>query len=86
METEVTNYPVPDGLYQHFKGGVYSCLTMAVHSETQEPMVVYVSELFGTVFVRPLAEWNKPLPDGGVRFALIEEDFDLKVNFTDDRS
>ena len=27
--------------YRHFKGGVYIVTALAVHSETEEPMVIY---------------------------------------------
>jgi hypothetical protein len=42
------------GLYQHFKGGYYSAIMLATNSETEAPMVVYVSLADGTVWVRPL--------------------------------
>lgn len=31
----------PGAIYTHFKGNKYKALFTAVHSETQEPMVVY---------------------------------------------
>lgn len=31
----------PSAIYTHFKGNKYKALFTAVHSETQEPMVVY---------------------------------------------
>lgn len=44
------------GVYQHYKGNRYLVLCEAKHSETLEPMVVYVS-LYenneGQVWVRP---------------------------------
>lgn len=40
-------------LYQHFKGGFYVLLCEALHSETQEPMVVYQSCETGKIWVRP---------------------------------
>ena len=49
-------HPVAPGRYQHFKGGAYEVLFEALHSETQEPMVVYRA-LYGKrgVWVRPRA-------------------------------
>lgn len=29
--------------YRHFKGGMYEVTAIAVHSETEEPMVIYYS-------------------------------------------
>lgn len=42
------------GLYQHYKGGQYRVIDMAIHSETLEPMVVY-RPLYGEakLWVRP---------------------------------
>ena len=39
--------------YRHFKGGEYTVLAVAKHTETQEEMVVYKSDATGDVWVRP---------------------------------
>lgn len=46
----------PGAIYTHFKGNKYKALFAAIHSETQEPMVVYQS-LYGNFdyYVRPLS-------------------------------
>lgn len=31
------------GVYRHYKGGLYQCLFLAAHHETNEEQVVYVS-------------------------------------------
>ena len=41
--------------YRHFKGGVYIVSDIAVHSETEEPMVIYKS------FDNPTLVWARPL-------------------------
>lgn len=41
------------GVYEHFKGGRYTVLHEAYHSETSQAMVVYVSHKYGTLWVRP---------------------------------
>ena len=41
------------GLYRHKKGGLYLALRVVKHSETEEPMVLYVGR--AGWFVRPLA-------------------------------
>ncbi|MGO5021559.1 DUF1653 domain-containing protein [Lawsonibacter sp. LCP25S3_G6] len=65
------------GRYRHFKGGEYEVLGTALHSETQEPMVVYRA-LYGEggLWVRPAAMWSEHVQrDGysGPRFVLVEE-------------
>lgn len=54
---EVVKYPKIGGKYQHYKGGIYEVITMATHSETSEPLVIYKSSLFGSTYARPLSIW-----------------------------
>ncbi len=44
------------GLYRHFKGMYYYVIDIAIHSETDEPFVVY-QQLYGErkTYIRPLA-------------------------------
>jgi hypothetical protein len=58
--------PRPGGIYQHYKGGMYRVLHLAVHTETEEELVVYqyisgVKPTDGRVWCRPLAMWNEPV-------------------------
>ena len=64
------------GRYRHYKGGEYSVLGVARHSETEDLLVVYRPE-YGdrNLWVRPLAMFQEfvETPEGVVaRFALIE--------------
>ena len=47
--------PAPQELFRHFKGNMYQIVSIAIHSETREEMVVYQA-LYGDykVYVRPL--------------------------------
>ena len=65
------------GRYRHFKGGEYQVLHIALHSETQEPMVVYRA-LYGQrgIWVRPASMWTERVQrDGydGPRFKYVGE-------------
>ncbi len=52
------------GNYEHYKGKRYEVLDLAIHTETQEPMVIYKA-LYkgnfpeGTLWVRPLAMFKE---------------------------
>lgn len=60
---------IPCGVWRHFKGQTYRVLTVARHSETCEPMVVYQA-LYGDgeVWVRPAAMWNETVERDGKAF------------------
>ena len=69
---------IQPGKYRHFKGGEYEVLGTALHSETQEPMVVYRA-LYGSggLWVRPAAMWSETVcRDGytGPRFVYVGEE------------
>lgn len=53
---EQARRPVPGDVYRHFKDRLYEIITIAIHSETEEEMVVY-KQLYGEfkTYVRPLS-------------------------------
>jgi hypothetical protein len=64
-------YPVPGGIYRHYKGGLYEVLFLSKHTETDEVLVNYKSLHFGSFYSRPLNSWNtKPDNSGFNRFTL----------------
>lgn len=48
-ETEI----VPGCTYRHYKGGMYEVVSLAMHSETLEELVIYKSKKDGTMWARP---------------------------------
>ena len=65
------------GIYRHFKGNLYEVLSVAQHSETLEPYVVYRALYgdFGT-WVRPLAMFTEEVLHEGrrqSRFAFLHQ-------------
>ena len=67
---------IPDGVYEHYKGGRYRVIAVALHSETQEPFVVYCSISAPEQFwVRPFEMFTEEIAVGGrtiPRFRLID--------------
>ncbi|MDM5054421.1 DUF1653 domain-containing protein [Aeromonas dhakensis] len=64
------------GRYRHFKGGYYQVLTLALHTETGEPLVVYQSEQDGAVYARPVVmfmEWIEHQGQVVSRFSPVAE-------------
>jgi hypothetical protein len=73
---------VKKGKYQHYKGKFYKVIGTAIHSETQEKLVVYKalyeSKEFGknTLWARPLTMFIEKVEVSGKkvpRFKLIEK-------------
>ena len=67
------------GIYKHYKGGLYEVFGVAIHSETEEELVVYRS-LYGTyrLNVRPRAMFlenveSREFKHTGPRFTLVKE-------------
>lgn len=45
------------GVYEHYKGGIYTAFMLVRHHDSGHPMVVYCSHETGNVCVRPLLGW-----------------------------
>lgn len=55
------NYPKLKRRYKHYKGGTYTVLTLAKHSENDDILVIYKSLEFGSIHARPLNVWNEEI-------------------------
>ena len=54
-------YPLPNKLYLHYGGGLYKCICISIHTETQEELVTYTDVCKGTNYTRPLSLWNEAI-------------------------
>lgn len=59
--------PVRGAVYRHYKGGEYTVLEVALHTETGERLVVYKS-LGGEVYCRPLKMFMEDVDVAGEKF------------------
>jgi hypothetical protein len=53
-------HPIVGDQYKHYKGNVYHVRGVAVHSETDERLVVYQRPEDTHPWARPLSMWNEP--------------------------
>ncbi|MBU1092298.1 DUF1653 domain-containing protein [Patescibacteria group bacterium] len=66
---------IQQGIYQHYKGGIYKVIGMVCHSETLEELVYYQEIKSKTYWVRPLSMFLENVEVAGKivpRFKLIE--------------
>ena len=64
---------IKKGIYRHFKGGTYKVVGVAIHTETQDGLVLYkdVNNPHNIIWARPVSMWND-MVNGKKRFELIE--------------
>jgi hypothetical protein len=57
-------FPLPGQIWQHYKGGTYEVISCAVHTESDEILVIYRSVVFGTIYARPIEIWFDEVDNG----------------------
>jgi hypothetical protein len=65
---------VPNGSYRHYKGNMYNVVGIALHSETEEALVIYRPEDGAQLWARPLTMFVETVEvDGAIvpRFELV---------------
>ncbi len=69
MDNDIT-----PGLYTHFKGKEYRVLSMAIHTETLESLVIYQA-LYGEqkIWARPASMWNELVEKDGAQVARFQK-------------
>ena len=85
MTYEEAAAAITPGLYRHFKGNYYRVLSIARHSETVQPMVVYRA-LYGDrgVWVRPAEMWDEVIERDGKTFQRFRKlSMEERVTFYD---
>ena len=50
-------------IYRHFKGGYYIVHSLAHSEKTGEELVVYQSLQDGMIWIRPVSEFQEPVPE-----------------------
>ena len=73
------NRPEPYGIYKHYKGDLYMVEGIAVHSETDEQLVVYRA-LYGDakLYCRPLTMWFDEVDKNGQKFRFELQEIESK--------
>lgn len=60
-------------MYEHYKGNCYLILEVAIHTETEEQLVIYCNlKNKMQIWARPLRQFEENLPSGKPRFTLVE--------------
>ena len=58
---------VPNGRYRHYKGNLYDVVGLALHSETEEALVIYQPVGGSQLWARPLSMFVETVEVDGKR-------------------
>lgn len=64
--TDSPELPKP-GLYRHYKGGLYTVISLATIEATMEPAVVYVAAASNAMWVRTLDDFTATVTHEGIQ-------------------
>ena len=59
--------------YRHYKGGLYNVLNIAVHTETEEVLVIYQGVESSKIWARPKAMFEDTVKIDGKTMGRFEE-------------
>ena len=74
---------IPCGRYKGWKGGIYRVKSVAISSETLEPIVVYCEVLpngcdDNIEWTRPAEEWYDSMPNGARRYTYMDSNSNFR--------
>ncbi|MCL2620743.1 MAG: DUF1653 domain-containing protein [Defluviitaleaceae bacterium] len=64
---------IEKGTYRHYKGNLYEVINIAIHSETEDLLVIY-KPLYGEggLWARPLEMWDNTIEYNGEKVKRFE--------------
>lgn len=72
-EQAIAKLPLKAGqIFQHFKGGRYKVVTLAVKEDTLEMLVIYKSVINNQTWARTYLKWSEEVDVDGKKFKRFE--------------
>ncbi|GAC1457965.1 MAG: DUF1653 domain-containing protein [Chamaesiphon sp.] len=73
----MTEPAIKPGIYRHYKGGVYTVISVVRHSETHEEMVLYAGST--GLWVRPISMFLEEINVDGQKIQRFQQMFPAKT-------